>query len=442
MSQEALRGKLDDFSLERVPMTDRRSWVGIATMRFGQLSALSQFLLGATLGFGMSFWSAFWALTLGAVVLEIVSIFVGIAGMKEGLSTTLLVRWSGFGRVGSVLVSLVIAIALIGWFGVQNQVFASGLNQLLGGPVWMWSIVTGVLVTVVVIFGFLSMGYTAYIAVPLFVIVALFSIGRAFTHYSLAHLVAMGAPGPHISLAAGASMVAGGFIIGAIITPDMSRYNRSVSDVIKQTVVGITLGEYTIGLIGVLLAHAVQSANIITIVMSTSGIIGTIILVTATIKINDWNLYSSSLGIVNLADTAFGKRISRAMVTVVFGLLGTLLSVMGILSHFEGFLILLGVAVPPIGAILLVEYFLVRRYKTELDETRPNDRLPASYESWNPLTLIAWAAGFAAGQWWHWGIPSLNSLVIGGVVYWVLSAIVNRGKVVIYGSVPTYREQA
>jgi len=34
--------------------------------RFGQISALSQFLLGATLGFGMTFWSAFWALTFGA----------------------------------------------------------------------------------------------------------------------------------------------------------------------------------------------------------------------------------------------------------------------------------------------------------------------------------------------------------------------------------------
>jgi cytosine permease len=442
VSETQRNAKLDDYSLERVPVTDRRSWIGIAVMRFGQLSALSQFLLGATLGYGMSFWDAFWALTLGAAILEIVSIFLGIAGMREGLSTTLLVRWCGFGRVGSVLLSLVIAISLIGWFGVQNQVFADGLSQLLGGPVWVWSIGTGILVTLIVMFGFLSMGYTAYIAVPLFVLVAIFSIGRAFTHYSLPHLVTMPAPGPHISLAAGASMVAGGFIIGAIITPDMSRYNRSAADVVKQTVVGITLGEYVIGLIGVLLAHAVRSSDVITIVMSTSGVIGTIILVTATVKINDWNLYSSSLGIVNLVDSMFGKRISRAVVALVFGLMGTALSVFGILTHFEGFLSLLGVAVPPVGAILLVEYFLVRRYQSELDATRPLERLPETYEAWNPLTLIAWAVGFAAGQWWHWGIPSLNSLVISGGIYWVLSILVNRGRSIKYGSVPTYRYPA
>ncbi|MBX6354005.1 MAG: cytosine permease [Thermoflavifilum sp.] len=437
---EASRAKLDDYSLERVPWQDRRSWIGIATMRFGQLSALSQFLLGATLGFGMTFWNAFWALTLGAVILEVLSIFIGIAGMREGLSTTLLIRWAGFGRVGSVLVSLVIAISLIGWFGIQNQVFAEGLSQLLGGPVWAWSIVTGLLVTVVVIFGFLSMGYTAYIAVPLFVLVALYSVGSAFTHYSLPDLVAMAPPGPHISIAAGASMVAGGFIVGAIITPDMSRYNRSAADVVKQTVVGITLGEYVIGLVGVLLAHAVKSGDVITIVMSTSGVIGTIILVTATIKINDWNLYSSSLGIVNLADTMFGKRISRAAVALVFGILGTVLSVLGILTHFEGFLTVLGVAIPPVGAILLTEYFVVRRFEPALRETRETGTLPPTYEAWNPLTLVAWAAGFAAGQWLHWGIPSLNALVVSGVVYWVLSVAVHRGRSVNFGSVSTYRE--
>lgn len=438
MSQtESVSQKLDDYSLSRVPNADRRHWFGIATMRFGQMSALSQFLLGATLGFGMTFWTAFWALTIGAVVLEVISIFIGIAGMKEGLSTTMLVRWAGFGRLGSVLLSIVIAISLVGWFGVQNQVFADGLNQLLGGPIWAWSIVTGVLVTLVVIYGFLSMGFTAYITVPLFMVVTFFSIGKALSHYSFGHLVSMGGPGTILTLSAGASMVAGGFITGAIISPDMTRYNRSVADVIKQTVVGITLGEYVIGLIGVLLAHAVKSDNVITIVMSTSGVIGTVVLVTATLKINDWNLYSSSLGIVNLFDVVFHKRVSRVGVTIIFGAIGTLLSVLGILSHFEGFLSLLGIAVPPVGGIVVVEYFLIRRYKAELESSRERGVLPRIYESWNPITLISWIGAFLVGEFVKWGIPSINSLVVAGVAYFVLSKIVNRNQFITYGQVET-----
>jgi cytosine permease len=112
----------DDYSLSRVPESEQYSWTTVAVQRFGQLSALSQFLLGATLGFGMTFWNAFLALTLGAVILEVVAIFVGIAGMREGLSTSVLSRWTGFGRYGSSIIGLVFAVSLIGWFGVQNAV--------------------------------------------------------------------------------------------------------------------------------------------------------------------------------------------------------------------------------------------------------------------------------------------------------------------------------
>lgn len=102
----------DDYSLSRVPESERYSWITVAVQRFGQLSALSQFLLGATLGFGMTFWNAFLALTLGAVILEVVAIFVGIAGMREGLSTSVLSRWTGFGRYGSSIIGLVFAVKI------------------------------------------------------------------------------------------------------------------------------------------------------------------------------------------------------------------------------------------------------------------------------------------------------------------------------------------
>ena len=48
--------------------------------RFGQVSALSQFLLGATLGFGMTFGDAFLAFLFGSVILEVIMCIVGIIG--------------------------------------------------------------------------------------------------------------------------------------------------------------------------------------------------------------------------------------------------------------------------------------------------------------------------------------------------------------------------
>src|SRR5206468_539063 len=70
----------DDYAVTRMPPGERKHWFVVFLQRYGQLSALSQFLLGATLGFGMDFWQAFLALTLGAVILEVVAVFTGIAG--------------------------------------------------------------------------------------------------------------------------------------------------------------------------------------------------------------------------------------------------------------------------------------------------------------------------------------------------------------------------
>jgi cytosine permease len=428
----------DDYSLTRVPTSERYAWFSVAVQRFGQLSALSQFLLGATLGYGLDFWTAFWALTLGAVILEVVAIFTGIMGQREGLSTSVLSRWTGFGRYGSALIGLVIAVSLIGWFGIQNAVFAEGLRSLLGGlPIWAWSVVTGAAVTVIVVYGFLSMSWTAYITVPAFLILAGYSIAVALSRFSLASLIGSAPPGPAMSLAAGATAVAGGFIVGAVITPDMTRFNRSAADVIKQTVLGITFGEYSIGLIGVLLAHAVKSADVIQIVTSTSGALGVLILVVATLKINDWNLYSGSLGIVNLLDSTFDVRINRALVTIVVGVLGTVLSAAGILQHFVGFLTVLGVAIPPIAGVMVVDYFVLKRHRPELEASRRLGVAPERAESWNPVTIVSWAIASYIGYAVHWGIPALNALLAAAILYYAIMKVVGAAS---QRSVPVGRD--
>jgi cytosine permease len=415
----------DDYALTTVPMQDRHHWFVVFLQRYGQLSALSQFLLGATLGFGLDFWPAFWAFTLGAIILEVVSVFTGIAGMREGLSTSVLTRWTGFGRYGSSVLGLIITISLMGWFGVQNAVFAEGLDSLLPHllPVWAWQIITGAIVTVIVIWGFLSMTWTAYVTVPAFVLLCFYSIGVELSKHSLGSLIGSPHPGPALSIGVGATLVAGGFMVGAVITPDMSRFNRSWQDVVKQTVLGITLGEYTVGMIGVLLAHAVKTQNVIGIVTTTSGALGVLILVAATLKINDWNLYSGSLGLANFIDTMFGHRIHRALLTLVVGALGTLLSALGILQHLVGFLVLLGVAFPPVGAIIVVDYFLLRSHRGDLDEARAAGRLPDRVPPWNPVGLVSWLVASVAGYYVTWGIQSVNSLVIAGVLYYILSRL-------------------
>lgn len=258
-----LDGERDDYSLVRVPAGERKSWLSVAVQRFGQVSSFQQFIVGALLGYGMTFWRAALAITVGSVMLEVVTILLGIAGVREGLSTSVLARWAGFGRKGSALVGLLISVSLAGWFGVQNGVFAQGMRDLTNWPEWCWAALGGIVITAVAVYGFRTMAWTAYLTVPAFLLLAGYSIVHTLGRHSLGALISAPPPGPALSLGAATTLVSGAFILGALMTPDMTRFNRTAGDVIKQTVLGITLGEYLIGLIGVLLAHATASSDIV-----------------------------------------------------------------------------------------------------------------------------------------------------------------------------------
>jgi cytosine permease len=152
-------------------------------------------------------------------------------------------------------------------------------------------------------------------------------------------------------------------------------------------------------------------------VTSSVGWVGTLVIILGTLKINDWNLYSSGLGVVNFVGTVFGKRVNRAVVTLLLGVVGSVLAAGGILDNFIGFLTLLGVAFPPIAGIMVAEYFVVKKWRPDLERSRAEGGLPETAPTWVPATLVIWVAAALIGYFVSWGLPSINSLVAAFVLY-------------------------
>jgi len=404
----------DDQALTRVPDQARHPWLSVATQRFGQTTALSQLLLGATLGFGMTFWDAFVALTIGALLLNVLAVTVGVIGQREGLSTSILARWTGFGHAGSAMLGLIIALSATGWFGVQSGLAGATLADVTGVlPAPVWSLIFGLAVTVIAAYGVRWMAWTAYVAVPAFLLLLVWLVLTNVNDVSAT--LSSPAPGPAIGMMTAITLVVGSFIVGAAIAPDMTRFNRSTSDVVKQTVLGITMGEWVIGLVGVVLAHGLGTTDVMGVIGRSSGWIGALIVITAVLKINDWNLYSASLALVNFFDAVFAVRVSRAQVTVMVGCAGSFLAAAGIVHQFSHFLVLLGVVFPPVTGIMIAEYYVVRRWRNEIISTRP--RVPRSAPSWVPATVVIWPASALLGELLPFGQSSVNSLVLAFVLY-------------------------
>lgn len=410
----------DDYALSRVPQDAKRPMWEILVIRIGSLACVSQLMLGAALGYGMTFWGALGATLMGSVLLQVVSWAIGSAAAKEGMSTSLLSRWAGFGKSGSSIIGGVIALSLVGWFGVQNSVFAEGLHAVTGlfnFPVW--AAITGLGITVLVVFGIKAISKVANVFVPLFIVAVLYAAVVMLSGHSVGELTSTPPPGPVLTFAAATTMVAGGFMIGAVTTPDYSRYLTNNKQVFWMTLIGTFVGELGMNLIAVLLAHATGTDNIVDIMLALTGWLGASIVIFSTVKLNDINLYSSSLGLSTMINALLNVKISRTVLTWILGGIGTVLSMIGIIGYFTNFLIILGVAIPPVAGIIVVDYYVLRRDRAALDESRARGELPAQVDKWNPVALASWVAAFLIGQFVTIGIPAMNSLVSAGIIYYV-----------------------
>ncbi len=410
----------DDHSLSRVPEKDKTPVWKVLIVQIGGFVALSQFMLGAELGYGMSFLDAVIATTLGSTLLEFIAFGLGVAGQREGLSTSLLSKWSGFGTIGSAFVGLTFAISLIGWFGIQNSIFAQGIISLLGGHInfALVAAITGLVVTFSVLFGFKGLSWTSNISVPAFILVIGLATYNMLKGHTMTGLVTMAAPGAALSMSAAITMVTGNFIIGAIIMPDLNRFNHNWKGVFIVSVVGTLIGELGVNVLGVLMAHAVGGSNIMPIIYKLTGGFGILLVVFSSIKVNDLNLYSATLDFVNFFKQVFHWNVNRGLVTIVAGILGTFLSVIGLIDQFSGFLNVLGVVFPPIASIMFTDYWILKRSRKQLDKSRNKGQLPTESEIFNPVTIVAWLVGIASGFFITWGIPSFNVLMISAVVYY------------------------
>ncbi|SFN20917.1 cytosine permease [Izhakiella capsodis] len=417
----------ENYTVSRVPVTRRMPFFSLALIHMGMLTALDQFMLGAVLGHSMTIRDAFLAISAASIIFFVATFGLGYAGMKEGLSGSMLSRWCGFGRIGSALVGLLMAVSLMGWFGVQNAVFARSLSFSLGGILSFKAAaaLSGIFLTLLVAFGIRALRFTAKIAVPLFLINVVWITSIVLAKGSPA---LPAASEQQLTLSAGITLVVGGAIVASLITPDITRYSRSKSSVLWMVLLTIFLGEYVVNGLAVFLAMKLNTPDVVTIMSQASAGVGLLVVVFSSLRVNDLNLYSSSLGVANFIEIVSGKKSSYLILTLVIGILSTLLSVFGILDRFVDFLTLLGIFFPPVIGVMLTDYFILRTHRGELEKSRQKGELPADAPLIGTCAIVTSAAGGIAGYVISQGVPALTSLLVGSLAYGILKYIASRLK--------------
>ncbi len=406
--REAERGGGDDFALTPVPEAERRGFLSMSMVMLGFTFFAASMWTGGTLGMGFRLWPDLVGTVLaGNLILGVYGAFLGYAASSTNLSTHVLAR-RAFGVEGSKLPSLLLALTQIGWFGVGVAMFAYPVNRLLGIPVAPLIVAGGLLMTGTVVIGFRAIEWISWIAVPAILFLGFGSVIRAFGDAGgLSALMAV-EPASPLPFSRGLALGVGSFISGATLTPDFVRFARDRRTGVGATVVGFTFGNSLMFFFGALGAMATGMADTSEMLAAQGLLGGGIALLALNIwTTNDNALYASGLGLANMT----GLR--RKSLTVAAGAAGTVLAHF-LYNHFVGWLVFLSVLLPPIGGVLIGDFFLKGRGSRSFQAT--DAERPVRWSA-----MLAWAVAVAVSkaspEEGLLCIAPLNAIVTAALVY-------------------------
>jgi cytosine permease len=323
-----------------------------------------------------------------------------------------------FGKKGSrIVISLILGIACLGWFGFQANVCGSAFSGIMASafnlniPIPVSSFMWGIIMLITAIYGFNALKYLNYIAVPSLILVSIYGVFASFSKFGTEILMNY-TPPQSMSMLSGIAMTVGSFALGGVIAGDYSRYAKNRKDVVKSSVFGVIPAGFAMITMGGIMS-LVSGTYDISIVLTDLGVpaFGLIALILATWTTNTINAYSGGLAITNLFNLDDSK---RSIATAVAGIAGTLLAVFGIINYFVGFLSLLTSAVPPVAGIMIAEYWIVNKGEASTFTAKKGIDYAA---------VAAWLIGSLVAIYFKWGIQPVNGIVVSMVIYLISKKI-------------------
>ncbi len=416
-SEGSFTEAVDDYSLRRVPESaTQRGW-DIALVRMGFTVSASDLLFGYTIGLYFAFWSAIGVALTYSAIIAVVSILMGFIGLRERTSFALSSRFA-FGREGSRLPSLVIALVIAGFYGyilgITVDVFP-GLNR---GTELVYSVVLGVVFLAIAGLGFdRGLKWVGRVGVPIMVLLVLVADIAAIGHAGGFGAIVNAQPkdAGKLALASIVGLGVAKWMGGATVTPDLMRFGRSGWAVVGTTLAEFVVGNFGFNLLGLILGLGLGASDL----GKAFGLIGitwlaivAFVIQSITVEMNE--LYAASLAVSN----AIGlKRLATSVIVGVIGIgIGYYGVSQGIINSFLTFIGYIGYALPVVPSIMIADYFIVRRM-----------HYPEGFEGLDAVNwraIIAFVVAIALNVWlglaahdvlWH-SLP-----LIGGVLYLVLS---------------------
>lgn len=418
--------KFEDFSVMPIPVDKRKTFVSVALPWAGLTMSVTAFLVGTILGGGLVFNDGILAVIVGNYVLGIYAVGLAILGQRKGLTMALLTRRT-FGLYGQVLPSAVFAFVNVGFpgtylalFGLLLESIFPGFSPYIGGLIFI------LLAFLLAAYGIKGLSWLGYFAIPAILLLAIYGVSIVVGNMGGWDKFLTARPAGTLALGLGISTVISTWITGATTSADLGRFAKSAKSAAGAALFAFSCTALLEGL-AFMLALGAGTGDLV-VLLRNLGLVAPALLIYFLLMWSsaDVLIYMFSLAFTNIEHAIIKKvRVGRFWWTVIgsayaYGV-GVVILSMGLMTGFRAWLSMLAQLIPPIGGIVLVDYYLFKGLKED-----PLNIIVAKRRV-NFSAIIAWIAGVVSGWYPFLPVPILQNLLVAAVIYLVLEGIF-RGK--------------
>ncbi|CAE6902883.1 Cytosine permease [Pseudomonas marincola] len=408
--------KIDsDYPLSEVPQGARKGLFSTSILLFGFTFFTATMFAGGKIGMAFDFTSLIWAAVIGNLLLGLYAAVLGYIACRSGLNSVLMGRFC-FGEVGSKLSDVLLGFTQIGWYAWGTATIAIVLVKILGLP-------QGLTIPLMVLFGFgfcitAFIGYKGLdmlsrVAVPAMMILLGCSLWIATRDAGgMTALMAI-EPKESMTLSVAITMVFGTFVSGATQATNWTRFAKSGRVAMLSSLLGFFIGNGLMIIAGAYGAIVYQQPDVVEVLVLQGLSMAAVVM----LFLNLWTTQDNTIYNFAAAGCNLLRTNRRKLVTLVGAGIGTLLAIAGMYEMLIPFLILLGSIIPPIGGVIMADFFYGHKgHYPKLQETQ----LPA----FNWIGLSAYTIGAVCAYLSPWIAPIVG-IAVAALAYIVLSKLLS-----------------
>lgn len=420
---------LEDYATTPVPEDKTHNGWRIGMVNGGLAFAVPGLITGLEIGSALGLEQSIYAFLIGGFILSVLGTITGYVGMKNRLSSCMTMKFV-FGLQGANIVSLAFVLSLLGWYGVNINLFSEVAAQFsmqlfdYAPPIWTFDIAASIVITLTTLWGFKLIERVSSLFVPI-----LFLLVAYMLYQSLGYVVndtpSTGSlTGIDFTFGEAVSAIVGSFIVSVVLMPDFSRFAAKPKDTIIASFLPFMFISNFVYIAAAIAGLAVVNSDILVVMLTLGlGMFAFVLLIASSAVTNVVNLYSAALGF-----NAITPHWSEWKIILVGGVLGAVIASLNLLDNFTGFIFSLSILFSPVAAIYIVDFFFIQQQKIyqieQLNQTT----------TFNFQALVAWGGGIIFAMMVNngWltltGIEVCDAMLITAPLYFVIKKIMTNNK--------------